>query len=302
MKLLTFSKNDCIFKVMKPIVEYSDFRKYMRDFYEERKRCSAFSWREFSKIAGFSSSSYMKVVCDGLSKLSRIGVERTGMAMGLVGFEMEYFRAMVEYGQSESEEKKIAAYNNMLAIAKVHKVRVLEGELFKFYETWQNPVVRELAPLMPGATPGEMAKMFYPEVSAAEVRESLDFLTKAKLLKKDADENFMQTESSITGTPDATRLALRGMHRQMSKLATPALELPVDERNFTGVTMGVSKVLYGRIVKELSECLRRIVAMASEEKDIEQVYRLNLQLFPLTKNIKESATDGSKSDKENDNE
>ena len=130
MKLLTFSKNDCIFIVMKPIVEYSDFRKYMRDFYEERKRCSAFSWREFSKIAGFSSSSYMKVVCDGLSKLSRIGVERTGMAMGLVGFEMEYFRAMVEYGQSESEEKKIAAYNNMLAIAKVHKVRVLEGELF----------------------------------------------------------------------------------------------------------------------------------------------------------------------------
>ena len=161
--------------------------------------------------------------------------------------------------------------------------------------------MRELAPLMPGATPGEMAKMFYPEVSAAEVRESLDFLTKAKLLKKDADEKFMQTESSITGTPDATRLALRGMHRQMSKLATPALELPVDERNFTGVTMGVSKVLYGRIVKELSECLRRIVAMASEEKDIEQVYRLNLQLFPLTKNIKEGDAVAC-SDKENDDE
>ena len=56
---------------MKPIVEYDDFRKYMRDFYEDRKRCSAFSWREFSKKAGFSSPSYMKVVCDGKSKLSR---------------------------------------------------------------------------------------------------------------------------------------------------------------------------------------------------------------------------------------
>ena len=286
---------------MKPIVEYSDFRKYMLDFYEERKRCSAFSWREFSKIAGFTSSSYMKVVCDGKSKLSRIGVERTGAAMGLVGFEMEYFRAMVEYGQVESEEKKIAAYNNMLAIAKVHKVRVLEGDLFKFYETWQNPVVRELAPQMPSATPGEMAKKFYADVSAAEVRESLDFLTKSGLLKKTEDENFLQTESSITGTPDATRLALRGMHRQMSKLATPALELPVNERNFTGVTMGISRELYGRIVKELDECLRRIVALASEEKNIEQVYRLNLQLFPLTKNIKEGDAVAC-SDKENDDE
>lgn len=287
--------------VMKPIVEYSDFRKYMLDFYEERKRCSAFSWREFSKIAGFTSSSYMKVVCDGKSKLSRIGVERTGAAMSLVGFEMEYFRAMVEYGQVESEEKKVAAYNNMLAIAKVHKVRVLEGDLFKFYETWQNPVVRELAPQMPGATPGEMAKKFYADVSAAEVRESLDFLTKSGLLKKTEDENFLQTESSITGTPDATRLALRGMHRQMSKLATPALELPVNERNFTGVTMGISRELYGRIVKELDECLRRIVALASEEKNIEQVYRLNLQLFPLTKNIKEGDAVAC-SDKENDDE
>ena len=286
---------------MKPIVEYSDFRKYMLDFYEERKRCSAFSWREFSKIAGFTSSSYMKVVCDGKSKLSRIGVERTGAAMGLVGFEMEYFRAMVEYGQVESEEKKVAAYNNMLAIAKVHKVRVLEGDLFKFYETWQNPVVRELAPQMPGATPGEMAKKFYADVSAAEVRESLDFLTKSGLLKKTEDENFLQTESSITGTPDVTRLALRGMHRQMSKLATPALELPVNERNFTGVTMGISRELYGRIVKELDECLRRIVALASEEKNIEQVYRLNLQLFPLTKNIKEGDAVAC-SDKENDDE
>ena len=60
---------------MKPIIDYIDFRQYMLDYYEDRKRRSAFSWREFSKITGFSSSSYMKVVCDGKSKLSRLGVE-----------------------------------------------------------------------------------------------------------------------------------------------------------------------------------------------------------------------------------
>ena len=272
---------------MKPIVEYSDFRQYMLDYYEERKRRSAFSWREFSKIAGFTSSSYMKVVCDGKSKLSRIGVERTGAAMGLVGFEMEYFRAMVEFGQAATEEKKKAAYENMLAIAKVHKVRVLEGDLFEFYDSWQNPVVRELAPLMPGATPGEIAKKCYPEISAAEVQQSLNFLTKAGLLKKAGDSAFVQAETSITGTPDATRLALRGMHRQMSKLATPALDLPVEQRNFSGVTMGVSRESYERIVKVLDECRRQIIAIAADDKDIDQVYRLNLQLFPLTKNVKE---------------
>ncbi|MBR6854073.1 MAG: TIGR02147 family protein [Fibrobacter sp.] len=271
---------------MKPIVEYSDFRKYMRDFYEDRKLRSAFSWREFSKNAGFSSPSYMKVVCDGKSKLSRIGVERTGAAMGLSGFEMDYFRAMVQFGQAETEEKKTAAYKKMIAIAKTYKVRTLEGELFQYYDTWRNPVLRELAPIMPGATPGEMAKMCYPEISAAEVRDSLDFLTKSGLLKK-VDGNFVQSETSVKGTTDATRLALRGMHRQMSKLAIPALELPKEIRNFSGVTMGLSRESYRKIEGVLDECRRQIIDIAAEEKNIEQVYRLNLQLFPLTKNVKE---------------
>ena len=234
---------------MKPIIEYSDFRQYMRDYYEERKRRSAFSWREFSKITGFSSCSYMKVVCDGKSKLSKIGVERVGAAMGLAGFEMEYFRAMVQYGQAESAEAKKDAFRKMLAVAKVHKVRVLEGDLFAYYDSWRNPVVRELAPLMP--------------------------------------DIFELAETSVTGTPDATRLAMRGMHRQMAELATPALDLPKDERNFSGVTMGVSKETYGRIVDVLDECRKKIIAIAAEDKNIEQVYRLNLQLFPLTKNVKE---------------
>lgn len=271
---------------MKPIVEYSDFRMFMRDFYEERKRCSAFSWREFSKLAGFSSPSYMKVVCDGKSKLSRIGVERTGAAMGLSGFEMDYFRAMVKFGQAETEETKKTAYNEMLAIAKTYKVRTLEGDLFQYYDSWRNPVLRELAPIMPGATPGEMAKMCYPEVSALEIRDSLEFLTKAGLLKK-VDGNFVQSETSVKGTTDATRLALRGMHREMSKLATPALELPREVRNFSGVTMGLSRDSYCKIESVLDECRRQIIAIAAEETNIEQVYRVNLQLFPLTKNVKE---------------
>ena len=277
---------------MKPIVEYSDFRQYMLDYYEERKRRSVFSWREFSKIAGFTSSSYMKVVCDGKSKLSRIGVERTGAAMGLVGFEMEYFRAMVEFGQAATEEKKKVAYENMLAIAKVHKVRVLEGDLFEFYDSWQNPVVRELAPLMPGATPGEIAKKCYPEISAAEVQQSLNFLTKAGLLKKAGDSAFVQAETSITGTPDATRLALRGMHRQMSKLATPALDLPVEQRNFSGVTMGVSRESYERIVKVLDECRRQIIAIAADDK--RQGYRPGVPPEPPTLPLDQKREGGRK--------
>jgi uncharacterized protein (TIGR02147 family) len=52
--------------------------------------------------------------------------------------------------------------------------------------------------------------------------------------------------------------------------------------------MGVSKETYDRIVNLLDEFRSKIIAIAAEDKNIEQVYRLNLQLFPLTKNIKEN--------------
>ena len=276
---------------MKAIIEYSDFRKYMRDFYEERKLRHVFSWREFSKAAGFTSSSYMKVVCDGKSNLSRIGVERTGQAMGLVGFEMDYFRAMVNFGQETDETKKKAAYEEMLAIAKIHKVRVIEGELFKFYETWKNPVLRELAPLMPGATPGEIAKKCYIDISANDVKETLDFFTKAGFIKKTGENTFVQTETSIKGSPEATKLAIRDMHREMAKIAASSLDLAKTERNFSGVTMGISKDSYEQIVKELDECRRKIVSIAAGDKNIDQVYRLNLQLFPLTRKVQEDGND-----------
>ena len=50
---------------MKTVTEYKNYREYILDYYKERKRCSAFTWREFAKIAGFASGSYLKLVCDG---------------------------------------------------------------------------------------------------------------------------------------------------------------------------------------------------------------------------------------------
>ena len=70
---------------MKSVFEYRDYREYMRDFYESRKKCSAFTWREFAKLAGFSSSGFLKLVCDGKTRLSKVGVEKVLSAMNLSG-------------------------------------------------------------------------------------------------------------------------------------------------------------------------------------------------------------------------
>lgn len=285
-KLLTFKFFDCIFICMKTIVEYQDYHAFLSDYYEERKRTSAFSWREFAKIAGFSSPSYLKMVCEGKTNLSKVTMGRVAAAVGLVGHEVAYFEAMVQFGNAKKDATKKVFLEQMQSIALDHKVRVIDKEAFEYYESWKNPVVRELAPIMQGSMPGEMAKVCCQEVSALEVRKSIAFLERAGLLKKVGEDAYVQTEKSVMGSKEGLPLAIRSMHREMGRLAIDALDkFTADERDITGITLGVDRAAYERIALELAECRKRIVAIAESCTDIRQVYRLNLQLFPLTKEV-----------------
>lgn len=93
--------------------------------------------------------------------------------------------------------------------------------------------------------------------------------------------------------------AVHSMQQQMAELATFALEnLPITERNFSGVTMGITKKAYARILEEMAEFRRKVVAIASEDEETDQVYRLNLQFFPLTKSISQSRDESLESHNE----
>ena len=271
---------------MKPITEYQDYHAFLSDYYEERKRTSAFSWREFAKIAGFVSPSYLKDVCCGKTNLSKVTMRRVAAAVGLVGYEVTYFEAMVQFGNAKTDGVKKKFLEQMHSIALDHKVRIIDKDAFEYYDTWKNPVVRELAPIMPGAMPGEIAKMCTQEVSALEVRKSLAFLERAGFRKQVGENIYVQTEKSVEGSREGLPLALRSMHREMGHLAIDSLDrFGSNERNITGVTMGTEHENYERIVHELDECRKRITAMAEECSNIKQVYRLNLQFFPLSKEV-----------------
>jgi uncharacterized protein (TIGR02147 family) len=272
---------------MKPIVEYKDYRAYMTDFYEERKRTSAFTWREFAKIAGFTSPSYLKLVCDGKSSLSRVTMNRVAVAMGLVGYEVDYFEAMVNFGNAQKDDVKKAYLDRMMAISVANKIRVVDEDAFEYYDSWKNPVVRELAPMMPGAMPGDIAKACTQEISALEVRKSLRFLEKAGFLKQTAENVYEQTEKAVSGSKEALPLAIRMMHREMGRLGIESIDqFGSAERNVTGVTLGVNREGYEEIVKELDACRKKIISIAARCGTLDQVYRLNLQFFPLSKKVK----------------
>ena len=140
---------------------------------------------------------------------------------------------------------------------------------------------------MPGAKPLEMAHACKPAITATEVSETLDFLVKMNLLKKDRNGNYRQTEKSVSmGIVDAVPIAAREMQRQMGEFAIKAIDLPLSERDMSGTVLGLTHKSYERIKKEIVDFRRRVAAIATEDDETERVYRLNVQLFPVSESLK----------------
>ncbi|WP_173384823.1 TIGR02147 family protein [Fibrobacter succinogenes] len=273
---------------MKPVMEYQNFRLYVRDFYTERKIRSGFTWRDFAKAAGYSSPVFLKLVCDGKANLSDVGIERVANAMGLVGTDLQYFRALVNFNQEKDSSKKKEVFKELRAIAKENEMTLVGEDQYDYYESWINPVLRELVPQVPEATPAQVADMLAFDTQAAEVKKALKLLEKVGLLNKNADGSFEQSSKAITtGNIEVTSLSVREMHRQMGELAVRSLdEVPVNERDISGLTLGISESAYSRITKEIEDFRRRVASIVLQETEEDRVYRLNVQLFPLTKKFK----------------
>lgn len=272
---------------MKPVMEYQNFRIFMRDFYTDRKTRSGYTWRDFAKAAGYSSPVFLKLVCDGKANLSKVGVERVAQAIGLAGVDLQYFRLLVDFNQEKDSVTKKAVFKKMRTLAKENSMALVGEDQFDYYESWVNAVVRELVPQMHGATPSQIADNLAFETQTAEVKKALALLQKVGLLKK-SDEGYEQAAKAITtGNLEVASLSVREMHRQMGELAVRALdEIPVKERDISGLTLGISENAYYRITKELADFRRRITSIVLDDSGESRVYRLNLQLFPLTKDFK----------------
>lgn len=270
-------------------MEYQNYRLYVRDFYAERKLRSGFTWRDFAKAAGYSSPVFLKLVCDGKANLSDVGIERVASAMGLVGTDLQYFRSLVNFNQEKDSAQKKAEFKKLRAIAKENSFALVGEDQYDYYESWLNPVLREMAPQMKGATPAQMAGQMTFDTQTAEVKKALALLQKVGMLDKNDDGEYEQVKRSVTtGNLEVASLSVREMHRQMGELAVRALdEVPLKERDISGLTIGISENAYYRITKEIEDFRRRVSSIVMEDNKESRVYRLNVQLFPLTKDFKE---------------
>src|ERR1700722_999673 len=91
----------------KSIFEYDNYRDFLRDYYLSAKAENKnFSFRYFSRIAGYKSSNFLNLVMKGKSNISLESIGKLTEAMKLNKEESVFFRNLVHFNQSDNSEDK----------------------------------------------------------------------------------------------------------------------------------------------------------------------------------------------------
>jgi uncharacterized protein (TIGR02147 family) len=282
----------------KNVFEYNDYRLFLKDFYLYKKGVAkGFTYRYFARRAGFISPVFIKLVIDGKSNLSAKSAVALVRAMELSDAEAFYFENLVKFNQAKTEQKKEKFFQILHNLNRVYGVQVLQSDQYEFYSNWYNSVLREIAPHRKNPKDyKEIGSLLIPRLGAHETEKAIELLKRIQVIVENPDGTFRQTAKNISTGSEVRSIAVRKYHVQMARLAAETIEvIPKEQRDISGLTIGVSKELI-ETVKERIRLFREEIMMlvSSDTQTVEQVYRLNLQLFPVSRNF----SDTKNSDKE----
>ncbi|MBD3244300.1 MAG: TIGR02147 family protein [Chitinivibrionales bacterium] len=270
---------------MQQIEFYSDYRKYLSDFYEDqKKRHPYFSYRYFCRKAGISSPSLFKEVVSGKRNLTSDTIDAFARGLGLTERETQYFTALVQFNQARSGTDKqlhLDAMRRLKTPIRQHKVAIDD---YAYYASWYNPVVRDLACSVDWhGDYALLAKCVCPRITARQARESMTLLLDLGFLVRGDDGRYRQAHPAITTGSEVVATGVRGLNREMARLGVAAIdEFPPSQRDISSAVIGVSEESYRQIKQEIQAFKRRVFQIVDDDAATDRVYNLNVHLFPVS--------------------
>lgn len=273
------------------IYGYTNYRTYLRDFYRFKKDSyRGYSYRKFSKAAGFNSPNMLKLVIDGHRNLTSTSLPKFIKGLGLVGQMAEYFRVLVKLNQAKTDNEQLEYFEKLKRLTPAAKKRKINAESLRYLSHWLFPVIREMIHLPDFCDdPYWIARRLTGRASIKEINQALQFLIKNNFIVKN-NGRYETNDNMVLSSDEVKNLAIRNYHREMLNQARQSLEsLPLEEREFGALTFVLpedSLIELKFKLKEFRKELHLWAIQAADDKKTENVVQLNFQMFPQTKRIK----------------
>lgn len=269
------------------IFEYEDFRKFLKDLYEERKRVQpSFSFRFFAREAGFASPNFLKLVMDGKRGISQQSITKFVKGLKLNQQEAEFFSNLVGFNLAKSSEEKSRSFEQMAKSRRYRKFKHLEKEQFEYLSHWYYAAVRELVTLKDfQEDPAWIANKLVPSIRPRQAAAALKLLLRLKLLERGENGELRQVDRVVSSGAEVKSVAAKSFHREMLHEAAEALDrFRASERDISAVMLAIPEGKIAELKAKVAQFRKELLAsMEKEGEKADQLMELNIQLFPLTK-------------------
>ena len=268
---------------MPKIFAYTDYRKFLKDYYDERKALDTrFSHRYISRKIGYKSTAFLSEVISGKKNLTGAVQMRLAGLLGLKRDEEEYFLNLVGFNQAKSADERNRYYEKLMSLTQVD-AKALEGDQYEYFNNWYYAAIRELLAFHPfRGDYQELARTLNPPIAPGQARQAMKVLLDLGLVRVDGDGTHRPTVAILTTSPGFTALNVANFQRTFIDLAREGLERhPREERDYSTLTLPLAQANLGRASQAVAK-LRTYLIGLSGRGDPERVYQFNFQLFPLS--------------------
>jgi uncharacterized protein (TIGR02147 family) len=277
-------------QAMKNVFDYTDFRKYLEDYYCAKKADNpSFSYGYITSKSGFNNKGFIYNIFSGKKKLSRANCLKLSRALDHSKAEADYFENLVSFNQAGSHAEKTLFFERMGQIAPrgkgLTKTQLLRKDQYEYYSNWYHGVVRLLVDDYGFKNDyAWLARMVCPAISVKQARRSVALLKRLGLIVRSKNGVWRAAHKSITTGREAMGLAVQDFHLASADLAKKAiLNETHEKRNVSNLTLSISEDTYTVICDEVYRFQEKIMDIANNDSKADRVYHLNFQFFPVSK-------------------
>lgn len=211
--------------------DFDDYRAYLRAMIKFLKSTQPhFSYRYFSRMAGFSSPNFLKLVAEGQRNLSERSISKFARGLGLDPKEQDLFADLVRLDQARSDRERNQAYQRLRRRSREKHPRArLEEMYFRVQSMWYSQPIRELTHSADfKEDPSWIARRLTPTIRPAEAQRAVEMMLEVGLLGRNGDGRLVVTESPFAAGVRVRALANRNCQRAMLDRAREAVDQPGD--------------------------------------------------------------------------
>lgn len=274
---------------MVDLYAYTDYRKYLRDYYEAKRAATKeFTHRHIAQAVGFKSTGTFAQILQGKTNISPQTLARFAGFLGLKKDESAYFELLVLFNQSKGHSEKKRYFERILSFPKSN-LKHVDATQYAFYEKWYYSVIREALAFHPFRDDyRELARMLEPPIATAEAQKAVKLLEELGLARRNESGILEKSDPVITSGYDTRSLAVNQFIVETLDLAKVALDkLPREERSLSALTLSLSEDGYAMIEEKVKVFRRELLELARNCADPKRVIQVNFQIFPVTRKTDE---------------